>query len=435
VANAPHNVMSPTGTYSFAASDHGDQFYLEADTDVNGGMTYTYGTFVRANDGKLIYTNVGNADSGEFNAADNTVSVQVSVAKLNAVLAAAGHPLIQNGTVIAGLRSRSYTIEVVPPVSGQASRQGRRDVARGGTQFVVHDSAFAAPAAPPAPTPYPPPFVAPGATPVPTPPARTLANIATRVDVQGGQNDGIAGFIKRNAAPKRVLIRAVGPSIAVNGALQDPTLKVFDEAGIQIATNDNWRGTQQAAITASGLAPTNDQESAVILNLTSAASKSNYTAILSGAAGSSGIGVIEVYDLEAESFADLGNVATRGLVGSGDKVLIGGLIVRDVSFTNQPQNIVVRGIGPSLNAAGVSNALQDPFIELHDAQGALVVSNDDWGSSPDAGALTISGLAPTNPKESAILKNLAPGAYTVVLSGMNGGTGVGSVEAYNLGNQ
>jgi hypothetical protein len=173
----------------------------------------------------------------------------------------------------------------------------------------------------------------------------------------------------------------------------------------------------------------------VIVNLTSTAGQSTYTAILSGAAGSSGIGVIEVYDLEAESFADLGNVATRGLVGSGDKVLIGGLIVRDVSFTNQPQNILVRGIGPSLSAAGVSNALQDPFIELHDAQGALVVSNDDWGSSPDAGALTISGLAPTNPKESAILKNLAPGAYTVVLSGMNGGTGVGSVEAYNLGNQ
>ena len=433
--NAPHNVMSPTGTYSFAASDHGDQFYLEADTDVNGAMTYTYGTFVRANDGKLIYTKVGDADSGEFNAADNTVSVQVSVAKLNAVLAAAGHPLIQNGTVIAGLRSRSYTIEVVPPVSGQGSRQGRRDIALGGTQFVVHDSAFAAPAAPPAPTPYPPPFVAPGATPVPTPPARTLANIATRVDVQGGQNDGIAGFIKRNAAPKRVLIRAVGPSIAVNGALQDPILKVFDAAGTQIATNDNWRGTQQAAITASGLAPTNDKESAVIVNLTSTAGQSTYTAILSGAAGSSGIGVIEVYDLEAESFADLGNVATRGLVGSGDKVLIGGLIVRDVSFTNQPQNIVVRGIGPSLSGAGVSNALQDPFIELHDTQGALVVSNDDWGSSPDAGALTISGLAPTNPKESAILKNLAPGAYTVVLSGMNGGTGVGSVEAYNLGNQ
>jgi hypothetical protein len=438
--NSPHNVMSPTGTYSFAASDHGDQFYLEADTDVNGAMTYTFGTGERANDGKLIYTKVGDADSGEFNATDNTVSVQVSVAKLNAVLVTAGHPLIANGTVIAGLRSRSYTIEVVPPVSGQGSRQGRRDIALGGTQFVVHDSAFAAPSATPAPTPYPPPFVAPGATPVPTPPARRLANIATRVDVQGGQNDGIAGFIKRNAAPKRVLIRALGPSIAVKGTpvagtLQDPVLKVFDATGAQIATNDNWRGTQQAAITASGLAPTNDKEAAVIVNLTSTASRGNYTAILSGAPGTSGIGLIEVYDLDAESFADLGNVATRGLVGAGSKVLIGGIIVRDDSFTNQPQNILVRGIGPSLSAGGVSNPLEDPFIELHDAQGALVVSNNDWGSSPDAAALTTSGLAPTNSKESAILKNLAPGAYTIVFSGVNGGTGVGSVEAYNLGNQ
>jgi hypothetical protein len=210
---------------------------------------------------------------------------------------------------------------------------------------------------------------------------------------------------------------------------------VFDSTGAQIATNDNWRSAQQAEISASGLAPANDKESAVIINLAGAAARSNYTAILSGANGATGIGLIEVYDLDAESFADLGNVATRGFVGSGANVLIGGLVVRDDSFTNQPQSILLRGIGPTLSAAGVSNPLQDPFIELHNAQGGLVVSNDDWGSSPDAAALTTSGLAPTNPKESAILRTLAPGAYTVVLSGVNGGTGVGNVEAYNLGNQ
>jgi hypothetical protein len=432
--NAPHNVLSPTGTYSFAASDHADQFFLEADTDVNGGQTYSYGVTSRANDGKLIYTIVGNADAGEFNANDNTVSVQVSVAKLNAILSTAGHPLITNGTVISGLRSRSYTIEVVPPVSGQGSRQGRRDVARGGTQFVAHDSSFD-PAPTATPTPYPQPFVAPGATPVPTPPRRRLANIATRVNVQGGQNDGIAGFIKRNAATKRVLIRALGPSIGITGGLQDPVLKVFDSTGAQIAANDNWRTTQQAEISASGLAPKNDKECAIIINLAGAASRTNYTAMLSGVGGGTGIGLVEVYDLDAESFADLGNVATRGLVGTDANVLIGGLVVRDDSFTNQPQSILVRGIGPSLSASGVSNPLQDPFIELHDAQGNLVVSNNDWGSSPDAAALTTSGLAPTNPKESAILRTLAPGSYTVVLSGVNGGTGVGNVEAYNLGNQ
>jgi hypothetical protein len=433
--NAPHNVLSPTGAYSFAASDHADQFYLEADTDVNGGMTYTYGTAERANDGKLIYTMVGTADAGEFNQSDNTISVQVSVAKLNAVLTAAGHPAIGNGTVVAGLRARSYTIEVVPPVSGQGSRQGRRDIARGGTQFVVHDSASPVFTPTPAPTPYPSPFVAQGSTPAPTPPRRRLVNISTRVNVQGGQNDGIAGFIKRNAAAKRVLVRALGPSTGVSGALSDPLLKVFDSTGAQIATNDNWRGTQQAAITASGLAPANDKEAAIIINLTETAALGNYTAILSSANGGTGIGLVEVYDLDAESFADLGNVATRGLVGTGNSVLIGGLIVRDDLFLNQAQTILVRGIGPSLSGSGVSSPLSDPFIELHDGQGATVVSNDDWGTSPNSAAIQTSGLAPTNPKEASILQTLAPGAYTVVLSGVNGGTGVGNVEAYNLGNQ
>jgi hypothetical protein len=262
-----------------------------------------------------------------------------------------------------------------------------------------------------------------------------LANIATRVNVQGGQNDGFAGFIKRNAATKRVMIRGIGPSLGINGGLADPVLTVFDSTGAQIATNDNWRSTQQAEISASGLAPINDKEAVVIINLAGAAARTNYTAVLSGANGGTGIGVIEVFDLDAESFADFGDISTRGFVGTDAGVLIGGFIVRDDSFTNQPQSVLVRGIGPSLSAVGVSNALQNPVIELHDGQGATIASNDDWGSSPDAAALQTSGLAPANPKEAAILKTLAPGAYTVVLSGVNGGTGVGIVEAFNLGNQ
>jgi hypothetical protein len=345
----------------------------------------------------------------------------------------AGKPPIGNGTVIAGLRARSYTIEVVPPVSGQASRQGRRDFTRGGTQFVVHDSSAPAFTPGPVPTPYPPPFVAPGTTPAPTPPRRRLVNIATRVNVQGGENDGIAGFIKRNGSTQRVMVRGIGPSIGFSGTLADPVLKVYDSTHAQIATNDNWRSTQQAEISATGLAPANDKESVVIINLAGAAAHSDYTAVLSGVNGATGIGLVEVYDLDAESFADLGNVSTRGLVGTGPNVLIGGLTVRDDSVTNQPPGILLRGIGPSLSASGVSKPLQDPFIELHDSQGALVVSNDDWGSGPDAAALTTSGFAPANPKESAIIRTVAPGAYTVILSGVNGGTGVGVVEAYNLG--
>jgi hypothetical protein len=439
--NAPHSVLSPTGTYSFGVSDHADQFYVQADTDVDGNQVFTYGTVARASDGKLIYTQKGTADSGEFNQSDNTISVQVSVAKLNALLTAAKHPLIENGTVVAGLRSRSYTIEVVPPVSGQASRQGRRDIARGGTQFVVHDSAFPYPAPSASPTPLPETAASPGASPSPTAPTRTLANISTRVAVKAGEGAGIGGFIKRTANSKRVLIRAVGPSIAVDGkpvagTLTDPSIDVYDAAGQLVMSNDNWRSSsQQAAITASGLAPADDREPAMILNLTGSEARNKYTAIVRGKNDAEGIALVEVYDLEAESFADLGNVSTRGPVGTGNDVMIGGFIVRDVSFTNQSQNILVRGIGPSLTGAGVKGALADPFIDLHDGQGNIVASNDNWESSPDAAALTATGIAPSNPKEAAILRTLAPGAYTVVLRGADNGTGVGVVEAYNLGNQ
>jgi hypothetical protein len=438
--NAPHSVLAPTGTYSFGVSDHADQFYIQADTDVNGAMTYTYGTVARASDGKLIYTQKGAADAGEFNQADNTVSVQVSVAKLNALLTAAKHPLISNGTVVTGLRSRSYTIEVVPPVSGQASRQGRRDIARGGTLFIVHDALQPYPAATPVPTPMPATSTAPGASPTPTPPARILANISTRVNVKAGQGAAIGGFIKRTANAKRVLVRGIGPSISVGGSplggtLQDPVLEIRDKSGALVASNDNWRSTQQAEISATGVAPIDDREPAIILNLTGTAATNNYTALLSGKNGGEGIGLVEIYDINADSFADLGNLSTRGFVGSGDDVLIGGVIVRDFSFTNQTQTVLFRGIGPSLAGAGVSTPLANPLLTLFDAQGNVITSNDDWGSSADAAAITTTGLAPSDPKESAILKTLAPGAYTAVLRGADGGTGVGLVESYNLGNQ
>jgi hypothetical protein len=428
--NAPHSVLSPTGLYSFGASDHADQFYLEADTDVNGNMTYSYGTVVRASDGKLLYTKVGDADAGEFNLADNQVSVQVSVAKLNAVLTAAKHPLITNGSVIAGLRGRSYTIEVVPPVSGQASRQGRRDITRGGTQFVVHDSAFPAP--PPGPVPTPLPNVSP--LPSATPPNIELANISTRVSVKTANAVGIGGFIVRTSSPKRLLIRGTGPSLSPfigSGFLADPVIEIKNASGTVLASNDNWRSSQQAEISASGLAPVNDKEAAVIVNLPGG----NYTATLSGKSGGQGIGLVEIFDIGAESKADLGNIATRGLAGTGDDVLIGGFIVRDNSFRNQSQKILIRGIGPSIPTAQVPNPLADPFLELHDAQGTILTTNDDWGSSPDATAISQTTIAPTNPKESAILRTLAPGAYTAVMRSATGDTGIGLVEVYNLGNQ
>lgn len=425
--NAPHAVLSRDGTYSFAASDHSDQFYVQADTDPSGAQTFTYGTAARASDGKMIYTPVGAADAGEFNQTDNTISVQVSVAKLNAALPA-GHTPIGDGTVVAGLRARSYTIEVVPPVNGQASRQGRRDIARGGTQFVVHDSAFPLPAPTPVSSPYPKPATSP--SPGTTAPNVELANISTRLQVKSGDEVGIAGFIIRSSESKRVIVRGIGPSLRSNGealpgALQDPVLEVYDEAGTLIATNDDWRSTQQAEVTASGLAPTDDHEPAVILNLAGG----SYTAIVKGKSGAQGVGVVEVYDLNAESIADLGNISTRGPVGTGEDVLIAGVIVRDKDDLNTPQNIIVRGIGPSLT--GVQNALADPVLTLHDPQGNQIASNNDWQDA-DAGPISATTLAPSDPKEAAILTTLTPGAYTAVLTGNNGGTGIGSVEAYAL---
>ncbi|MEY2562691.1 MAG: hypothetical protein QOH88_884 [Verrucomicrobiota bacterium] len=424
--NSPHSVLSADGTYTYGASDHGDQFYLQASTSAQGTQTFTYGKAVRESSGSVTYTSLGAADKGMFNQDDNTISIQVAVKKLNTVLATAGHPGIGNGTVVTGLRGHS---------SSAATSAARGDDTLGGTQFTVHDSAFPAPAPYPEPTPLPLAAVAPGATPVPTPPASNLANIATRVSVTPG-NNGAAGFIKRTSATKRVLIRGTGPSLTglVPGPLADPAIDILDANNVVIASNDNWRGPQEAEITSTGLAPKSDNEAAVILNLRGTGATNNFTAVLKGAAGSQGVGVIEVYDLDATSFADLGNVSTRGLVGTFDNVLIGGLIIRDSSQRNQSQTVVVRGIGPSLTSAGITFPLQDPLIELRNAQGVLIEANDDWASASQASTIP-AVLKPSNSKESAIKQTLSPGNYTVVLRGVDNGVGTGVVEAYNLGNQ
>ena len=425
--NAPHTMLSNDGTYSFAASDHADQFYVQADTDPSGAQTFTYGTAARASDGKIIYTPRGQADAGIYNQQDNTVSVQISVAKLNAILPA-GHPHIKDGTVVAGLRARSYTIEVVPPVEGQASRQGRRDIARGGTQFVVHDYAFAPPAATPMPTPTPPPAVTPA--PGTTAPIVELANISTRLNVKTGDDVGIAGFIIRSSDTKRVIIRGIGPSLGggLAGALKDPVLEVYDSTHALIATNDDWRGPQQAEITATGLAPKDNREPAIILDLAGG----SYTAIVKGKNGAHGLGLVEVYDIDANSVSDLANISTRGPVGVDANVLIGGIIVRDRDGTNQPEDVLVRGIGPSLSAQNIPHPLADPTLTLYDGQGTEIASNDNWQDAPNAGAISATKLQPTKAKEAAILKTLSPGAYTAILRGSGGGTGVGLVEAYGL---
>ncbi len=262
---------------------------------------------------------------------------------------------------------------------------------------------------------------------VPGPPSNLL-NISTRLDVQTGENVLIGGFIITGTEPKEVALRGIGPSLTalgVAGALADPVLELHKPDGSIIA-NDNWKATQQAAITAAGLALTNDLESAILVTL----APGPYTVILSGKNGGQGVGLIEAYDLDQAAASTLANISTRGFVQTGDDVLIGGFIVGGGG--GGASTVIVRAIGPSLTALGVGNALKNPMLELHDMNGALISANDDWMDNPDHQAISDYHLAPTNSKESAILGTLAPGAYTAVVSGVGGTTGVGLVESYNL---
>jgi hypothetical protein len=256
------------------------------------------------------------------------------------------------------------------------------------------------------------------------PPPAAALNISTRLPVGTSQNVLIGGFIVQGTTPKNVIIRAIGPSLPLAGALQDPFLELHDGTGAAIATNDNWRSTQMVDIYASSLAPVNDAESAIVATLNPGA----YTAVVRGANNSTGIAVVEAYDLDADRSSKLANIATRGSIQTGDNVMIGGFIV---GGGIGPTKVLVRGIGPSLGAFGITSPLIDPMLELHDSNGVLIDSNDDWRTNQ--ALIQPTGLQPANDAESALLlSNPAPGAYTVILRGKNNGTGVGVVEAYVL---
>lgn len=257
------------------------------------------------------------------------------------------------------------------------------------------------------------------------PPGKAV-NISTRVAVGTGENAAIAGFIVTGAAPKKVILRAIGPSLSssgVQGPLSDPTLALYDHANTLLATNDNWKDTQQVEIIATGIQPTNDLESAIVRTL----DPGSYTAVLNGKSGATGIGVVEVYDLDSAAASSLDNVSTRGFVGTGEDVIIGGFIVGE----GDDPIVEVRAIGPSLGSAGVVGALADPTLELHDENGALIAANDNWKDTQRS-AIQASGIAPANDKESAIVASLAAGNYTAIVHGKNFTTGVALVEAYRL---
>ena len=209
--------------------------------------------------------------------------------------------------------------------------------------------------------------------------------------------------------------------------LVDPVLELHGPNGFATIINDNWRDTQEAEIIATGLAPDNNSDPAIVVTLP----PGNYTAAVRGKNNTSGVAVIEVYDLNQAAASKLANISTRAFVSTGGDILIAGFIL---GHGTMPDNVIVRGIGPSLTGLGVPEALANPTLELRDSQGALIRANDNWMDDPAQKALIMAaGLAPTNALESAIAETLPPGQYTALLDGVNNGTGNGLVEVYDRG--
>lgn len=263
---------------------------------------------------------------------------------------------------------------------------------------------------------------------IPRFPAQSL-NLSTRARVLNGDNVLIGGFIINGNDPKSVIIRGIGPSSGVTGSLSDPTLELFS-GNTSIASNNDWKtrpdGTsQQAEVEATSIPPANDLESALVRTLAPGA----YTAVLRGNGGGTGIGLVEVYDL-TPTIADsqLANISTRGLVETGDNVMIGGLILGGGTGANE---IVVRALGPSLTQFGVTNVLPNPAVGIYDNNGALLRFNDNWRQNQEAEILA-ARLAPSDNLEAALIALLGPGNYTAIVTGTGGSTGVGLVEIYNL---
>lgn len=262
----------------------------------------------------------------------------------------------------------------------------------------------------------------------PAPATAQLLNLSSRVHVGTGDDNAIGGFIVTGSTPKKLLLRALGPSLAsagVSGGLDDPTLELRDSTGQRIATNDNWKDSQQTEIEATGIPPKDERESAMVQTLSPGA----YTAVLRGKNASVGIGLVELYDLAQTPDSQLANISTRALVGTVDNVMIGGFIVGGGGGGSA--RVIVRALGPSLSAFGVVNPVADPTLELHDSNGMALASNDDWRDAQQS-EIEATGIPPTDNRESAIVRTLPPGGYSAVVRGKDNATATGVVEVYRL---
>src|SRR6266550_3080934 len=276
-------------------------------------------------------------------------------------------------------------------------------------------------------------YGAPTPTPTPTPsPNRSgtrFTSISTRMNVGTGNNVAIAGFMVWGSQLKTVIVRVLGPTLGSYGVanvLSDPIVELHNSSGATIATNDDWQiGSQSSQISSSGYAPNNSNESAIIATLAAGA----YTAIVRGYNNSTGVALVQVYELDTLS-ARLSGISTRGQVGTDQNVLIGGLSING----STSKKLIVRALGPCMASPpfSLSGTLSNPILELHDSSGNLLASNDDWGSGTQAAAISASGYQPPNAKESAIIVTLASGNYTAIVRGVNDGTGIALVDAYDL---
>jgi len=263
------------------------------------------------------------------------------------------------------------------------------------------------------------------------PNAPVLMDLSTRGTTFTGNNVLIGGFIIQGSQPAQLVVRCLAYSLAsygIPGALGDSVIELYDVNNTLIASNDDWFTSNDAAtISSYHRDPPNSIESALLVTL----NPGNYTAIVRSFSSAqqpaeSGVALFEVYDLR-NSGSRLGNVSTRGNVGTGDSILIGGVIVGG----NTAKPVVVRALGPSLTQFGVTGVLADPSLQLRDGNGNLVKSNNDWQQSPDATVVSADGLAPSNPKEAAIAPTLNPGNYTALVTGVGGTTGTALVEVYD----